>query len=74
MQLEQFDNFAKISLPFTLIILDSTYLATAKIFPREVINILLSTKINLREIYENFHLQKELLVKINLVKFNLRQN
>ena len=51
MQLEQFDNFAKISLPFTLIILDSTYLATAKIFPREVINILLSTKINLREIY-----------------------
>ena len=51
MQLEQFDNFTKISLPFTLIILDSTYLATAKIFPREVINILLSTKINLREIY-----------------------
>ena len=74
MQLEQFDNFTKNSLPFTLIILDSTYLATAKIFPREVINILLSTKINLREIYENFHLQKELLVKINLVKFNLRQN
>ena len=51
MQLEQFDNFAKVSFPFSLIILDITYLATVKIIPREVINISLSTKINLLEIY-----------------------
>ena len=51
MQLEQFANFAKISFPFSLIILDITCLATAKIIPREVTNISLSTKINLLEIY-----------------------
>ena len=51
MQLEQFDNFPKTFFLLALIILDITYLATANIIQREVINISLSAKINPHEIY-----------------------
>ena len=44
-----------------------------KISPRKIIEISLSTKKNLRKIWPNFHLQKQIHTKINHAKANLRQ-